>query len=47
MNYQAFATKSKQSRKIYQKLDVLQSQKPIDIIKRARPILIIDEPQRF
>jgi len=47
MNYQAFATKSKESRKIYQKLDVIQSEKPIDIIKRARPILIIDEPQRF
>jgi len=47
MNYQAFATKSKESRKIYQRLDALQSEKPIDIIKRARPILIIDEPQRF
>ena len=47
MNYQAFATTSKESRKIYQKLDILQSEKPIDIIKRARPILIIDEPQRF
>lgn len=47
MNYQAFATKSQESRKIYQKLDSLQSEKPIDIIKRARPILIIDEPQRF
>ena len=47
MNYQAFATKSKESRKIYQKLDSLQSERPIDIIKRARPILIIDEPQRF
>jgi len=47
MNYQAFATKSKESRKIYQKLDVIQSEKPIDIIKRARPVLIIDEPQRF
>jgi len=47
MNYQAFATTSKESKKIYQKLDVLQSQKPIDIIKRARPILIIDGPQRF
>ena len=47
MNYQAFATTSKESRKIYQKLDSLQSEKPIDIIKRARPILIIDEPQRF
>jgi type III restriction enzyme len=47
MNYQAFATKSKEARKIYQKLDDIQSEKPIDIIKRARPILIIDEPQRF
>ncbi|MBP7652159.1 DEAD/DEAH box helicase family protein [Candidatus Dependentiae bacterium] len=47
MNYQAFATTSRESRKIYQKLDTLQSERPIDIIKRARPILIIDEPQRF
>jgi len=47
MNHQAFATKSKESRKIYQKLDAIQSEKPIDIIKRARPVLIIDEPQRF
>jgi type III restriction enzyme len=47
MNYQAFARTSKESLKIYQKLDTLQSEKPIDIIKRARPILIIDEPQRF
>jgi len=46
MNYQAFDTTSQESRKIYQKLDTLQSEKPIDIIKRARPILIIDEPQR-
>lgn len=47
MNYQAFATTSQESRKIYQQLDSLQSERPIDIIKRARPILIIDEPQRF
>ncbi len=47
MNYQAFATRSKASRKIYQKLDAIQSERPIDVIKRARPILIIDEPQRF
>ncbi|MDM8556984.1 DEAD/DEAH box helicase family protein [Desulfococcaceae bacterium HSG7] len=47
MNYQAFATRSKASRKIYQKLDAIQSERPIDIIKRARPVLIIDEPQRF
>ena len=47
MNYQAFATTSKESRKIYEELDLLGSLKPIDIIKSARPILIIDEPQRF
>lgn len=47
MNYQAFATTSQESKKIYQKLDAIQSERPIDIIKRARPILIIDEPQRF
>ncbi len=47
MNHQAFATKSKESRKMYQKLDEMQSERPIEIIKRARPILIIDEPQRF
>jgi type III restriction enzyme len=54
MNYQAFNVKKKDkeirgeaARKIYQKLDALQSEKPIDIIKRARPVLIIDEPQRF
>ena len=47
MNYQAFGTRSKEARKIFQKLDSLQSEKPIDIIKRANPILIIDEPQKF
>lgn len=47
MNYQAFGSRSQESKKIFQKLDVIQSQKPIDVIKRVRPILIIDEPQRF
>jgi type III restriction enzyme len=47
MNYQAFGTKSKDSRKIYQRLDEANSEMPIEIIRRARPILVIDEPQRF
>ncbi len=47
MNYQAFGRRGKEALKIYQKLDSLQSERPIDIIKRTRPILIIDEPQRF
>jgi len=47
MNYQAFATSSKESRKIYEKQDSMQSQRPIEMIKATRPILIIDEPQRL
>ncbi len=47
MNYQAFATKSKESRKIYEELDLMNSNKPIDVIRSTRPILIIDEPQKF
>lgn len=47
MNYQAFASKSQESKKIFQELDQMNSRKPIDLIKQARPILIIDEPQRF
>jgi len=50
MNYQAFATSSKESRKIYQKQDDMQSQLssvPIEVISKANPILIIDEPQRL
>lgn len=48
MNYQAFATASKDSRKIYDSdLDATGQVAPIDIIRRTNPILIIDEPQRF
>ena len=47
MNYQAFATTSTESRKIYEKQDFMQSRRPIDVISGAKPILIIDEPQRL
>ena len=47
MNYQAFNTKSKESRKIYEELDELQSRRPIDVIKSTNPILIVDEPQKM
>ena len=47
INYQAFNTRSKESRKIYEELDALQSRKPIDIIKSTNPILIVDEPQKM
>lgn len=47
MNYQAFNTKSKGNRRIYEELDELQSRKPIDVLKSTNPILIIDEPQKM
>ena len=47
INYQAFSTNSNANRRIYDELDELQSRKPIDVIKSVRPILIIDEPQKF
>lgn len=47
MNYQAFNSKSKNNRRIYEELDELQSRKPIDVLKATNPILIIDEPQKM
>lgn len=47
INYQAFAAKGSANRRIYEELDELQSRRPIDVIKSVRPILIIDEPQKF
>lgn len=47
INYQAFSAKGAANRRIYEELDELQSRRPIDVIKSVRPILIIDEPQKF
>lgn len=47
INYQAFNAKSSANRRIYEELDELQSRRPIDVIKSVRPILIVDEPQKF
>jgi type III restriction enzyme len=47
MNYQAFAARSEDAKRIYRELDEMQSRKPIDVLKSTRPILIIDEPQKF
>jgi len=47
INYQAFSAKGTANRRIYEELDELQSRRPIDVIKSVRPILIIDEPQKF
>ena len=45
INSQAFNARGKDARKIYMKLDDLCSRRPIDIIAKTNPILIIDEPQ--
>ncbi len=47
INSQAFNTRGKDARRIYEKLDEFQSRKPIDVIAANRPILIIDEPQKL
>lgn len=45
INVQAFNAKGKDARRIYMKLDEFRSRRPIDIIAKTNPILIIDEPQ--
>jgi type III restriction enzyme len=45
INSQAFNAKGKDARRIYMKLDEFRSRRPIDIIAKTNPILIIDEPQ--
>ncbi len=47
INIQAFNATGKDQRRIYDTLDDFQSRKPIDLIRANRPIVIIDEPQRF
>lgn len=45
INSQAFNAKGKDARRIHMKLDEFSSRRPIDIIAKTNPILIIDEPQ--
>lgn len=45
INSQAFNAKGKDARRIYMRLDEFRSRRPIDIIAKTNPILIIDEPQ--
>ena len=45
INSQAFNAKGKDARRIYMELDEFRSRKPIDIIAKTNPIVIIDEPQ--
>ena len=45
INSQAFNAKGKDARRIYMELDEFRSRRPIDIIAKTNPIVIIDEPQ--
>ena len=45
INSQAFNARGRDARRIYMKLDEFRSRRPIDIIAKTNPILIIDEPQ--
>ena len=45
INSQAFNAKGKDARRIDMELDEFNSRKPIDVIAKTNPILIIDEPQ--
>ena len=45
INSQAFNANGKDARRIYMKLEEFRYRKPIDIIAKTNPILIIDEPQ--
>jgi len=45
INSQAFNAKGKDARRIYMKLDAFRSRRPIDMIAKTNPIVIIDEPQ--
>jgi len=47
INVQAFQARGKDARRIYDELDDFQSRRPIDVICRNRPILILDEPQKM
>ncbi len=45
INSQAFNARGKDARRIYKELDDFRSRRPIDVIAKTNPILIIDEPQ--
>jgi type III restriction enzyme len=45
INVQAFNARGQDARRIYEELDDFQSRRPIDVISRNRPIMILDEPR--
>ena len=47
INVQAFNARGEDARRIYLELDDFQSRRPIDVIKKNRPIMILDEPQKM
>ncbi len=47
INAQMFNIRKADARRIDMALDEFQSRKPIDVIKRNRPIIILDEPQKL
>lgn len=47
INIQAFNARGADARRIYEELDDFQSRRPIDVIARNRPIIILDEPQKM
>jgi len=47
INAQAFNARGADARRIDMALDEFQSRKPIDVIKKNRPIIILDEPQKL
>jgi type III restriction enzyme len=47
INVQAFNASGADNRRIYEELDDFQSRRPIDVIAKNRPILILDEPQKM
>ena len=47
INIQAFNATGADNRRIYDELDDFQSRRPIDVISKNHPILILDEPQKM
>ena len=47
INVQAFNARGEDARRIYVELDDFQSRRPIDVISKNKPILILDEPQKM
>ena len=47
INIQAFNARGADNRRIYEEIDDFQSRRPIDVIAKNRPILILDEPQKM